>query len=119
MLRSYKKPVTVNTQEDTIQMAREFAQQVIDTVNYCDSNQHLKSKIMDDHFTSKIGEEAAKKVFLELGNNVIGPDYAIYEGKKKTWISDLKIDNCDLAVKTMRRTAANRYGLSWTFQNFT
>jgi hypothetical protein len=32
-------------------------------------------------------------------------------------VADLKINTLDVAVKTQRRSAANRYDLSWTFQD--
>jgi len=89
----------------------------VDTVNYRDSNQSRKSKIQDDHFISKLGEEAVKAVFEKRGNKVIGPDYKIYDGRKKDWKSDLLVNGIEVAVKTQKKSAANKYGLSWTFQN--
>jgi len=38
-------------------------------------------------------------------------------GNQKSWQSDLKINTLEVAVKTQRRSAAKRYGLSWTFQD--
>ena len=40
--------------------AKKFAEAVVSTVDYTDSNQSIKTKIKDDHFISKIGEEAVK-----------------------------------------------------------
>lgn len=100
-----------------IDLAMQFAQQVVPTVNYRDSNQSNLLKIQDDHFISKIGEEAVRKVFLHLEKAVRGPDYTIYSGRAKSWEEDLFIDEIGLAVKTQKRTSADRYGLSWTFQN--
>jgi hypothetical protein len=48
---------------------------------------------------------------------VKGPDYTVYAGKQKSWAADLCINDLEVAVKTQRRSAANRYGLSWTFQD--
>jgi hypothetical protein len=48
---------------------------------------------------------------------VEGPDYSIYSSKQKSWAADLKINELEVAVKTQRRSAAKRYGLSWTFQD--
>lgn len=87
------------------------------TVDYRDSNQTQLKKIRDDHFVSKLGEEAVRAVFEARNCKVDGPDYEIYKGKEKSWIADLKINDLDVAVKTQRRSAANRYGLSWTFQD--
>jgi hypothetical protein len=101
----------------TIQKARDFAENVVKTTNYGDSNQFDLNKIKDDHFISKIGEEAVRIAF-ELSNKVVkGPDYAIYQQKQKSWDDDLYIDDIPLAVKTQKRTASERYGLSWTFQS--
>jgi hypothetical protein len=94
-----------------------FAKAVIATVNYGDSNQTVRQKIQDDHFVSKLGEEAVRFVFEKRDCIVEGPDYIILSGKQKSWAPDLKINALDVAVKTQRRSAANRYGLSWTFQD--
>ena len=56
-------------------------------------------------------------VFEARKCTVEGPDYEIYQGKQKSWVADLKINALEVAVKTQRRSAANRYGLSWTFQD--
>ena len=48
---------------------------------------------------------------------VEGPDYTVYESKQKSWDPDLKINALEVAVKTQRRSASHRYGLSWTFQD--
>ena len=107
--------VKVQLSKEAIGKARKFSETVIATVNYSDSNQISKTKIKDDNFISKLGEEAAKKVFSTYAT-VTEPDYQIYDGKEKSWSDDLNINGVGLAVKTMRRTVAKRYGLSWTFQ---
>lgn len=99
-------------------MAWDFAGKVTETTNYSDSNQSLLKKIKDDHFVSKLGEEAAKIVLSEFGV-VKGPDYMIYEAKQKSWDDDLFVNNIGFAIKTQRRTAAKKYSLSWTFQSGT
>jgi hypothetical protein len=100
-----------------VNRANIFANGVIDTVNYRDSNQNKRQKIRDDHFVSKVGEEAVRMVFENRNCLVEGPDYTVYDKKQKSWVADLKINGLDVAVKTQRRSAANRYGLSWTFQD--
>jgi hypothetical protein len=104
-----------NIDQTILQRAKNFAMQVTATTNYADSNQHSKAKITDDHFISKIGEEAAKQI-LSKYVQVAGPDYTIYHGKAKSWDDDLYVDGVGLAVKTQKRSAAQRFGLSWTFQ---
>lgn len=116
-MRYYSTVKTITLDDSIIQKAKGFAESVVKTINYSDSNQFNLQKIADDHFISKIGEEAVKKVFESLGKSVQGPDYTIYKIDKKTWDADLIIDkSLDIAVKTQKKSAAERYGLSWTFQ---
>jgi hypothetical protein len=116
-MSTFRKPQVIQLPPEAITRASAFAEAVIDTVNYRDSNQSRKQKIHDDHFVSKLGEEAVRLVFEARNCIVEGPDYTIYSGKQKSWVADLKINGLDVAVKTQRRSAANRYGLSWTFQD--
>ena len=107
----------IDIEPSIIGKARRFASDVVETVDYGDSNQFSKAKIADDHFISKLGEEAVKKAFEKLGRQVQGPDYTIYAQKEKSWGADLQIDGKELAVKTQRKSVAQRFGLSWTFQS--
>lgn len=117
MNNPFKTPVKVSLLASTVRRAQEFAAAVVSTVDYRDSNQTVKAKIQDDHFISKLGEEAVKVVFKARGAQVEGPDYTIYDGKKKSWNADLVINGIEVAVKTQKKSAANKYGLSWTFQH--
>lgn len=114
---SFKEPQTVHLSPEAVERAIAFADAVIATVNYRDSNQSVKQKIRDDHFVSKLGEEAARLLFERRGAVVKGPDYTVYAGREKSWDADLKVNGIEVAVKTQRRSAAHRYGLSWTFQD--
>jgi hypothetical protein len=114
---TFRTPQTVHLSSDAVERARAFADAVIYTVNYRASKQTKKKKIHDDHFVSKLGEEAVRFVFERRNCMVQGPDYAIYDGKQKSWAADLKINALEVAVKTQRRSAAQRYDLSWTFQD--
>ena len=116
-MKDFTEKKVVYLENTAIERARKFAADVVSTVDYSDSNQFSSKKIQDDHFISKLGEEAVRKVFEKLGKSVEGPDYAIYQQKQKSWSADLKVEGEDLAVKTQKRTAARRYGLSWTFQS--
>jgi len=116
-MATFNTPQTIHLTSNTIERASTFADAVTATVNYRDSNQSIKEKIRDDHFVSKLGEEAVRFVFEERKCEVEGPDYNVYAGKGKSWEADLKVNGLDVAVKTQRRSAANRYGLSWTFQD--
>lgn len=114
---TFRTAQTIHLSPKAVNRAKSFAEDVTETVNYTDSDQMLKRKISDDHFVSKLGEEAARTVFEVRGCSVEGPDYSIYSGAQKSWAADLKINDLEVAVKTQRRSAAKRYGLSWTFQD--
>ena len=114
---TFRTPQTVHLPPESVKRAAAFADAVTSTVNYRDSNQTVKQKIRDDHFVSKLGEEAVRFVFEARNCQVQGPDYQVYAGKGKSWEADLKVNGLEVAVKTQRRSAANRYGLSWTFQD--
>ena len=116
-MATFRTPHTIHLSPEAVARATAFADAVTSTVNYRDSHQDVKKKIRDDHFVSKLGEEAVRFVFEARNCKVEGPDYTIYPGKQKSWEADLKINDLDVAVKTQRRSAAKRYGLSWTFQD--
>jgi hypothetical protein len=116
-MSTFKTPQTIRLPLEVVNRANAFADAVIETVNYRDSNQSKRQKIRDDHFVSKLGEEAVRLVFEARNCTVEGPDYEIYQAKQKSWVADLKVNALEVAVKTQRRSAANRYGLSWTFQD--
>jgi hypothetical protein len=116
-MASFRTPQIIHLPPEAVARARAFAEAVTETVDYRDSHQLTKKKIHDDHFISKVGEEAVCLVFEARGCEVQGPDYTVYETKQKSWAADLRINSLEVAVKTQRRSAANRYGLSWTFQD--
>lgn len=116
-MSTFRSPQFVHIPPEMVTRAAAFADAVTSTVNYRDSNQNVKKKIRDDHFVSKVGEEAVRLVFEARKCQVEGPDYNVYAGKGKSWEADLKVNDLEVAVKTQRRSAANRYGLSWTFQD--
>jgi hypothetical protein len=116
-MATFKEPQIVRLPPEAVTRATAFANAVTRTVNYRDSHQVVKQKIRDDHFLSKLGEEAVRLVFEQRDCEIEGPDYTIYTGKGKSWAADLKINDLEVAVKTQRCSAAQRYGLSWTFQD--
>jgi hypothetical protein len=116
-MSTFRTPQIIHIPPEVVARAQAFADAVSATVNYHDSNQTQKQKIRDDHFVSKLGEEAVRLVFEARSCTVEGPDYTIYDKKQKSWAADLKINSLDVAIKTQRRSAAKRYGLSWTFQD--
>ena len=114
---TFRTPQIIQLPAEAVERAKAFAESVTGTVNYRDSNQAIQKKIHDDHFVSKLGEEAVSLVFITRNCDVKGPDYSIYSSKQKSWAADLMINTLDVAVKTQRRSTAKRYGLSWTFQD--
>jgi hypothetical protein len=114
-MKFYTTPQVIHISDQLIEAARKFSLQVVSTTNYSDSRQYSLEKVADDHFISKIGEEAVKEVLQQYGE-VRGPDYSIYHGKQKSWDDDLIFNNTGIAVKTQKTSTALRYGLSWTFQ---
>lgn len=119
-MRCFTQAIALSIGNDVLGRAKDFAAKVAPTVGtaglYLDTNQKNIAKIQHDHYVSKIGEEAVKQVFEGLGKQVHGPDYQIYQGKQKSWDSDLLVDGIDLAVKTQTKQRASQFGLSWTFQ---
>ena len=121
-MRYFTTVQTAVLSPELIAKARDFAKLVTPTIGspgsgYRDTNQFDLKKIENDHFVSKAGEEAVRIVFEKFGRQVKGPDYRIYEGKQKSWDSDLYIDGLGLAVKTQSTALSKRFGLSWTFQS--
>jgi hypothetical protein len=116
-MSTFRTPQTIRLAPEDVARAQAFAEAVIETVNYQDSSQTKKKKIRDDHFVSKLGEEAVRLVFEARKCAVEGPDYAVYASAQKSWKADIKINGLAVAVKTQRRSMANRYDLSWTFQD--
>ena len=98
-MSAFQVPQVVCLPQEAISRARAFADAVIATVNYRDSNQTIKQKIHDDHFVSKLGEEAVRFVFEGRECVVKGPDYTVYTGKQKSWAADLTINALNVAVK--------------------
>lgn len=116
-MSTFRTPQIVHIPLEIVAQAEAFADAVADTVDYRDSNQRMRRKIRDDHFVSKLGEEAVRLVFERRQCKVEGPDYTVYGSRQKSWAADLRVNTLEVAVKTQRRSAANRYDLSWTFQD--
>jgi len=120
-MRYFVSVQTIVIEPNLIVKAKGFARQVTPTIGspgsgYRDTNQFNLQKIENDHFVSKVGEEAVRIVFEKCSRQVQGPNYQIYAGKQKSWDSDLYIDGFGLAVKTQATSLAKKFGLSWTFQ---
>ena len=68
----------------------------------------------------KMGELIACDHLREMGYNCSDPDFTIYNGKKKSWDSDMHIlsshGKFKVACKAQDEVSAKRYGRSWIFQ---
>lgn len=115
-MRFFTTAQSVEISPEAVIRARGFAEAIVQTVNYSDSYQFNTEKVKRDHFISKIGEEATAAVFRQFTPEITLPDYEIYLGKQKNWNDDIYVNGIGLAVKTQPRSAAEKYGLSWTFQ---
>ncbi len=116
-MRYWTKPIRIELDKEKVSLAKEFAKAVAVTTNYSDSNQTNRAKIEKDHFISKLGEEAVYQAYKLFTDEISVPDYTIYAGDNKSWDSDIIADGLRIAVKAQAVTAAERYGLSWTFQS--
>lgn len=117
IMSTWKRSSITSEQKE---LAKKYADDVISTIDYSDSNQTNLEKIKSDHYNGKVGEFA---VYNFLERNKIEstyPDCEIYEAHNKSWVSDLyvTIEGCKypLAVKTMHENAADKFGWSWIFQ---
>src|SRR5919109_5557300 len=99
-MATFRSPQIIRLPPEDLARAQVFADAVLETVNYLDSSQTKKKKIRDDHFVSKLGEEAVRLVFEARHCTVEGPDYAVYGNQQKSWRADLKINDLEGAVKT-------------------
>lgn len=120
----FKKLIPATIPAKIVSKAYDYASNVIDTINYSDSNQSNKEKIKFDHFYGKIGEEAVRNVLLSIDIGPVSePDYNIYTGKNKSWDKDLYIEEADtretipIGVKSQTNKSAKWTKLSFILQN--
>lgn len=112
----------INVTNDMIERSTEFANSVIDTnVNqYARRNQGNREKILKDICVGKIAEFAVHHYFKIHGVDCTEPDVNIYQAKKKNFgadlITTLDSDITHVHVKSQLMSSANRYGMSWMFQ---
>jgi len=77
-------------------------------------------KIKHQTTVGKLGELLAWNYLTGLGYACTEPDFAIYEGSRKSWESDMFIedgaDRWKVACKSQDMASARAYGRSWIFQ---
>jgi len=103
---------------EEIDKCRTFAHAVVNTNidRYAQRNQFDIDKIIDDIFVGKLAEYAAYKFLLSRGKKVTEPDTQVYAANKKSFSADLTDGINHYHVKCMKKSAAERFGLSWSFQ---
>ncbi len=72
-MKFYKEIQRIVLGEDAVKKSKDFAIAVAATTDYNDTNQANTSKIINDHFVSRLGEEAARTA-LERFAVITGPD---------------------------------------------
>lgn len=104
--------------EEEISKCKKFAQDVVGTNvdRYAERNQFDVDKIIDDIFVGKLAEYASYKLLLSRGKQVKEPDTQVYSARKKSFSADLTDGINHYHVKCMKKSTAERFGLSWSFQ---
>ena len=117
--QTFCNPIDIYIPEDIKVKCSKYAKKVVKTVDYRDSGQTDKGRIMYQHYIGKVGECAAYSAFKSIGLSPSFPDFCIHIGRKKNW-DDI---HCDIdgvrkkvSVKTQTYENALEYNPSWTFQ---
>jgi hypothetical protein len=108
----------INVTNDTRCICRAFANNVVSTNidRYAARNQKDISKIIDDIYIGKLAEYAAYNLLNERSIRVAEPDTEIYSARDKSFSADLCDGKNYYHVKCMKKSTAERFGLSWSFQ---
>jgi hypothetical protein len=108
----------IQLSDEEISKCKSFAQAVVSTNvdRYAERNQFDVDKIIDDIFVGKLAEYASYKLLLGRGKQVTEPDSQIYSARKKSFSADLTDGINHYHVKCMKKSTAERFGLSWSFQ---
>jgi hypothetical protein len=97
---------------------RDFATRSVGTNvdQYKRRNQTDPRVIERQIFVGKLGEFAAVEWLKRRGYEPTEADFEIYPANRKSYAADLRIVSTPIHVKSQEKSAANRFGLSWTFQ---
>ena len=108
----------INLSDEEVSKCKKFAHDVVGTNidKYRERNQTDVDKIIDDIFVGKLAEYASFKLLTSRGKNVQEPDTQIYSVRKKSFSADLTDGINQYHVKCMKKSTAERFGLSWSFQ---
>lgn len=78
--------------------------------------QRNPERIKHQTAVGKMGEFVSQAFLCGLGYDCTSPDCEVYDGKGKSWASDLFIGDHKVAVKTQDAVSASKFGQSWIFQ---
>lgn len=108
----------ISLTDEEISKCKKFAQDVVHTNidKYRERNQCDVDKIVDDIFVGKLAEYASYKLLLSKGKQVEEPDVKVYSARRKSFSADLTDGKMQYHVKCMKKSTAERFGLSWSFQ---
>lgn len=108
----------IHLNDAEINKCSKFAHDVVNTNidKYKERNQNNVTKIVEDIYVGKLAEYATYKMLISKGREVSEPDLAVYSAKKKSFSPDLSDGRLNFHVKCMKKSMAERFGLSWSFQ---
>ncbi len=109
------QPKLVTIKSSWSEDSARYADAVVGTVNYADSNQSNKIKVRNDHFVGKVAEFCAHQL-LKDDFAISSPDCEVFKGKDKSWESDLK-GKTSFAIKSQTVESYKKYGASLMFQD--
>ncbi len=85
---------------------------------YVQRSQANRTKVISDIHVGKMAEMAVCRFFYSKGIRCSYPDFKVYNGFRKNYNPDLKLNNSvGVHVKCQSQNVAERYGLSWSFQS--
>ena len=101
-----------------IEKCQEFAKAQLETSkdHYARRRQTNPDKIIVDIVTGKLGEIAAARLLRSNEFKNKGPDFQIYEGRKKSFDADLSSGKFNFHCKAQNQESASKYGPSWILQ---
>lgn len=74
------------------------------------------AKIKQDIINGAMAEHAVQQYLVAKGLQASAPDLAIYKGRQKSFSADITAADKKFHVKSQTKDSADKYGLSWLFQ---
>jgi hypothetical protein len=113
-----KKMIKVANWDEIWHKCRLYAENEFDSTKNMRARRGQTNEQRIKHQTAvgKMGEYVTHEFLSTLGYECTEPDCEVYTGRKKSWASDLFVDEHKIAVKTQDLDSAMRFGKSWIFQ---